>query len=192
MRLKVPSGHIDKDVYEAYGFFECDVDRKWEKLPDGLEGLVDRTRYADMNDILLWKGFTMFLLIHAKCFQYALYFNKVNPEWKVMALCKDKMLNCGVPYTRMIHTFCSATTDNGLVLYSDARGITNDPEYFFAEYADDIDETAYIDTDYVSTYKNEDPEMFELTFEETFKIDLIPYSRAYEYHYKWYPPYLFL
>ena len=71
---------------------------------------------------------TMFDYLHRYCVYFANYFQSLNPEWTRV------IMRRGTFYDTLIHSFCIKKVE-GKTLFADARGITDDPETFFSDFA---------------------------------------------------------
>ena len=81
--------------------------------------------FSEAMDIPLGCGATLFDMFHGYCWFFAKYFQHKNPGWEAISAVDDKEF--------IIHTFLTKR-ENGIRLFADARGVTDNPEEFFTEF----------------------------------------------------------
>ena len=86
------------------------------------------TYFPEAMDIPLGCRATLFDMLHGYCWFFAKYFQHKNPEWEVISA-------VGIVDGRefVVHTFLTKR-ENGIRLFADARGITDNPDEFFTEF----------------------------------------------------------
>ena len=113
-----------------YGLFSTPIAKR--ELKCGLSRKtygVDRTYYAEANDILLNDTTTLLDMFHGLCVPFTVYFTNRHPDFTPTVLERP----CSF-YNTTNHAFALKHLPNGICLFADARGITDDPIEFFSDY----------------------------------------------------------
>ncbi len=104
------------------------ISRAWNDKPNKSINGVSYTLYGDAYRISCGPDASLFDFIHGRCAEFAYYFHEQNPDWKIVDMRRGNF------WDSLIHSYCIKEI-GGITYFADARGITDDPEEFFADFA---------------------------------------------------------
>ena len=112
----------------SLGLFETPLkERKWNNKPNKSIYGVSYTQFEEAFDIKVGNR-CLFDYFHGDCDNFALYFYKEHPDFKIMELRRDSGWNS------LVHVFAVKEIEDGYYLFADARGITDDCYEFFSDF----------------------------------------------------------
>ncbi len=114
----------------AYGLFERPINQRTKMMGLSKKYGVNATYYPDAKDIKLSDEITLLDMFHGYCTIYAKFFNDKHPEFETMMLERTNSF-----WNITNHVFCVKHLDNGICIFADARGLSDNPLEFFADYS---------------------------------------------------------
>lgn len=112
----------------SLGLFKTPLkERKWSDKPNKSIHGVSYTQFEESFDMKV-EDKCLFDFFHGYCDDFALYFYKEHPDFKIMELRRNSGWNS------LVHVFAVKEIEDGYYLFADARGITDDCYEFFSDF----------------------------------------------------------